>query len=386
MRILTLAVLVAAAFPALAATPLLPAGGTDQVPTRLAVLPAPTGTFERKPVSFSWQLDPNQTLSTPAPLVVESREYWQTVDGTDLERGIDVNVSAPGAMIRVSPARGASRLKPTDLKMHRNGQAARLQSATSDEALQAAGMDVDPGTAVVKMDPANTPGRYKLQSAQASGRYVVHVFEPQSDVVLRAQTRKNHALNGGTMTVDIAMSRAGRPVGAVTEALLVAPDGSSQPVTVTEKSSGGGTAVVKLPTNASGQPGLWELQVFANDGELARDARTAFAVAQPTARFKGDYTANPQLLRVALPIETGSAGRYEARATLYATGPDKLLRAVSQGHVANWFERGGGILVLDFEQGHVPAGFGAPFELRQLELHDQTRLAPIEVRERGVRF
>lgn len=111
-----------------------------------------------------------------------------------------------------------------------------------------------------------------------------------------------------------------------------------------------------------------------------------FAVAQPTARFKGDYAFNTQQLRVALPIETGSAGRYEARGTLYATGPGKLLRPVSQGHVANWFARGGGILVLDFDQSHVPPGYGAPFEVRHQELHDQTRLAPIEIRDRGVRF
>jgi hypothetical protein len=386
MRILILAVLVAAASPVLANQALLPAGGNDQVPTRLTALPAPAGTFERKPVSFSWKLDPAQTLSTPAPQRVESREYWQTVEGADLVRGVDVAVSAPGAVIRVSPARGAGHLKPADLKMHRNGQVARLQSAAGDEELQAAGMDVDPGTAVVKLDHATTAGRYKLQASKARGRYLVHVFEPQSDVVLHAQARKNHALSGDTMTVDIAMSRAGRTVEATTQALLVAPDGSSQPVTISRKSSGGGTAQATLPTSASAHVGLWELQVFANDGELARDARTAFAVAQPTAKFKGDYAVNTQLLRLALPVEAGSAGRYEARGTLYATGPDALLRPVSQGHVANWFERGDGILVLDFEESHVPAGFGAPYEVRHLELHDQTRLVPVETRDRGARF
>ncbi len=35
------------AAPAFAAQPLLPAGGHDQVPTRLATLPAPQGAFER---------------------------------------------------------------------------------------------------------------------------------------------------------------------------------------------------------------------------------------------------------------------------------------------------------------------------------------------------
>jgi hypothetical protein len=44
------------------------------------------------------------------------------------------------------------------------------------------------------------------------------------------------------------------------------------------------------------------------------------------------------------------------------------------------------MLVLDFEQAHLPAGYGAPFEVRQLELHDQTRMMPLEVRARALRF
>jgi hypothetical protein len=386
MRILIMAVLAAAAFPVVAAQPLLPAGGNDQVPRRLVTLPAPEGEFERKPVSFSWKLDPAETLSRPEPHVVESREYWQTVEGSELERGFDVNVSAPGALIRVSPAREATRLDAADLALARNGRAVPLQSMASDVQLQAAGMAVEPGTAVIRMEKTAAAGRYRLQAAHATGRYVVHVFEPQSDVVLRAQANGNHALSGDTIEVGIAMQRAGRAVDAKAEALLVAPDGRSLPVAVTTGRSGAASARVRLPKDASSLAGLWELQVFANDGELARDARTAFAVTAPTARLGGDFTARARQLKVTLPVEVASTGRYEVRGTLYATGPDKLLHPVSQGHSAGWFEPGKASLELAFNRGHLPAGYGAPFEVRQLELRDQTRMAPIELRERGLRF
>ena len=59
---------------------------------------------------------------------------------------------------------------------------------------------------------------------------------------------------------------------------------------------------------------------------------------------------------------------------------------MAQAHVAAWLEPGDGLLVLDFDRGHLPAGHGAPFEVRQLELHDQTRMAPLEIRGRGARF
>lgn len=387
MRTLLFTALAAASFTTLAAQPLLPAGGNDQVPLRVVALPAPTGPFERAPVSFSWALNPADPLAQPAPHLAESREYWQTVDAAKLASGIDVELSAPGALIRVSPGRGARRLTSADLELAGNGKAARLEKTASDAELQAAGMDVEAGTAMVRVGKEHARGRYRLRIPKARGRYVVHVFEPDSPVVLNARANRNHAIVGDTVVVDIALSDAGRGIAAKAEALLVAPDGNSQPVAVTQGGRDGRLfASVHLPTSAATTPGLWELQVFASGDGLQRDARTAFAVAQPTARFKGDHAFNTQLLRVALPIEAGSPGRYEARGTLYASAPDRVLRPVAQAHVAAWFEPGNGMLVLDFDRKHLPAGYGAPFEVRQLELHDQTRMAPLEVRGRGARF
>jgi Domain of unknown function (DUF4785) N-terminal domain/Domain of unknown function (DUF4785) C-terminal domain len=386
-----IAVLVAASFASLsftahAAKPLLPSGASDQVPTRLVSLPAPAGQFERAPVSFSWALDPQASLSTPSPYTAESREYWQTVDGTQLQQGVDLVTTAPGAVIRISPARGATSLDATDVGVRSNARSVRLERAAGAEELRAAGMEVDAGTAVVKLGRENAAGHYMLHADKAQGRYIVHVFEPESDVLLKASTNRQHVLGGETIAVSVAMSRAGRPLAPQVEALLVAPDGSSRPVSVTRGPSGNLSASVRMPAQASASPGLWELQVFANGDGISRDARTAFGVAAPTARFKGEATVDARALRMALPVETASPGRYEARGTLYATGPDGLQRPVSQAHSAAWIERGTGMLVLAFDRNHVPANYGAPYEVRQLELLDQTRLAPLETRERGARF
>ena len=386
MRTLLFTALAAASFSTFAAQPLLPAGGSDQTPLRVVSVPAPAGHFERAPVSFSWALDPADALATTAPQTAESREYWQTVDGATLSNGVDVDLSAPGALIRISPGRGARGLNSSDIELAGNGNRVRLEKTATDAELQAAGMDVAAGTAMVRVGRENARGRYRLRVPKANGRYVVHVFEPESAVVLKARASRNHAVVGDTIAVDIALTDNGRAMPANAEALLVAPGGESQPVAVTRGRDGRLSASVRLPSIAGTTPGLWELQVFASGNGLQRDARTAFAVAQPTARFKGDHAVNAKLLRVALPVEAGSPGRYEARGTLYASGPDHVLHPVAQAHVADWMARGDGMLVLDFDRQHLPAGYGAPFEVRQLELHDQTRMAPLETRERAVRF
>ena len=47
---------------------------------------------------------------------------------------------------------------------------------------------------------------------------------------------------------------------------------------------------------------------------------------------------------------------------------------------------GGRRIIQKIARAHVPAGYGAPYEVRQLELNDQGRMAPIESRSRGARF
>jgi hypothetical protein len=373
-------------FAAQAGQPLLPAQASDQVPLRLVSLPAPAGQFERAPVSFSWALDPQSTLSMQPPHTAESREYWQAVDGAELQKGVQVRTSAPGAVIRISPARGSMPLDTTGISITGNGKAVRMEQLANADELRAAGMDVDAGSAVVKLGRENAGGDYALHARNARGRYVVHVFEPGSDVVLKARADRQHVLGGGTIAVTMEISRDNHPLRAQAEALLVAPDGSSSPVPIQRDASGTLTARVRLPMQASAAPGLWELQVFANADGVQRDARTAFGVAAPTAQLGGEAEVDSARLHVDVPVQSGSPGRYEVRGTLYATASDGTLAPVSEAHAAAWLERGKGSLTLAFDRSHVPAGYGAPFEVRQLELNDQTRLAPLESRAQAIRF
>ena len=87
---------------------LLPPGSRDQAPSRLVSAPAPAGDFERKPVSFAWALDPWAELEAPAPFVAESREYWALAEASEMQAGLSIDTTAPGALIRVSPAAGKS--------------------------------------------------------------------------------------------------------------------------------------------------------------------------------------------------------------------------------------------------------------------------------------
>lgn len=390
MKKTLIACLVTLAFSSAQAGTLLPPGAADQQPSQLIAAPLPKGDFERQPVAVAWAMDPAAELSTQAPHLAQSREYWAAVDGSQLKSGFPLTTTAPGALVRISPEIRAKSgaVDPGEVRLLRNGQplpASAFKRLATTEQLQKAGMDVSDGTVIVQLDDSVGQGRFQLQLGKASGRYLVHVFEPNSDLVLVAQSERGRLLAGDTVEVATSLQKGDSALaGGVVQAQLVSPSGQSWPLAVSK-----GKAVGQLPLDADPTPGLWEVQLFAGaaskDGPVQRDARTAIEVSRPTARLGGGYAFDPGAVKFSLPVQVAAPGRYELRGVLYATGPQGALQPVAQAHSASWFDAGERKLDLAFGPGNLPMGYGAPFELRFLELKDQTRLGTLETREVALR-
>lgn len=388
----TLAVLSLSA--AQAAQPLQAARAGDQVPAALVAAPLPTDESEHAPLAFAWALDPAQPLQAATPYASVSRSYWQQVDGTQLQRGLDLPLTAPDAVIQLSPAAGARALPANTLQVRDPAGRSSLARSVDARALQDAGMPVSDGSSMLRTGATSAVGAYTLQSAQAQGRYVVQVLEPNSPLRLEVQANQAQVLAGGNVQLQARLLEDGTTTAQLAsrgglggEALLVAPDGRSWPQRLLRTTDGALRAQVRIPADVGTVQGLWELQVFAQADGVLRDGKVAFAVARPTARFSGQAAPDPASRQVALPLQVAAAGRYEARGTLYATARDGQLKPVAQAHAAAWFDGpGAGQLVLPFDQAALPAGFGAPYELRDLQLQDQSRMAPIESRALALRF
>ncbi|MCW2067513.1 UNVERIFIED_ORG: hypothetical protein M2420_002876 [Stenotrophomonas maltophilia] len=377
-----------------AAQPLRVAAG-DQIPTGLVAAPLPADESEHAPLAFAWALDPAQPLQAPGPQAAISRSYWQQVDGAELQRGLELPLSAPDAVIQLSPAPGARALPASALQVRDPAGRSSVARSVDARQLQDAGMPVSDGSSMLRTGTTSAAGAYRLQSAQAQGRYVVQVLEPNSPLRLEVQASQAQVLAGGNVQLQARLLEDGASAATLRtrrgslggEALLVAPDGRSWPQRLLRTTDGSLRAQVRIPAEASNAQGLWELQVFAQADGVLRDGKVAFAVARPTARFVGQAMPDPASRQVSLPLQVAAAGRYEARGTLYATAANGQLQPVAQAHAAAWFDGPGrGALVLPFDQAALPAGFGAPYELRDLQLQDQSRMVPIESRALALRF
>ncbi len=379
---------------------LLPAAAGDQVPQRLQTLGlarSATASLDRTPSAMSWAIDPAQALEArPNVFTAESREYWIDASAAELRAGVNLATSAPGALVRLSPREGnAATLDASTLTFRAKGRtwtsAEAVHGAADQDALRAAGMQAPEGTVVLKLDAALGEGTVELVAAQASGDYLVHVFEPASPIVMSLAAERDAVIAGDSLRVRARVE--GATLDRL-EGLLTAPNGASQPAVFTRDADGSFVASVTPDAARAGGYGLWEVHAFGNTngakGSVQRDARTAFAVAVASARLDGDIEVVSTTSRkaggvtVRVGIEAVDASRYQLAGVLYGTAADGSLKPASVAHAAKWIDAGRGTIDLAFDAGSIAGGVRAPFEVRDLRLVNQADMSLIERRERAV--
>lgn len=402
--------------PAFAGThALLPAQAGDMVPTTLLARTAnpvaatratsminprtPQMHKELRPISVNWALPHDSPVdSTATPFVRPSRAYWIDVAATDLQRGIQLPLSAPGALIRLSPgdAQGG-RLDPAKVQLRLGSQSMNLQQASNTLAdaasLHAAGMDVPQASIVLKLKPELGSGLATLQAPAASGRYVVYVLEPQSPFSVAARGDRSDVLLGNQVQVRVTMHDADKtaPLAAV-GGFLRAPDGTTTTLAY-QRQPDGSFITDAQPRNIPTMPGLWEVHSFTSGTdsaghEVRRDTTTVFAAATPTARFSGiakTSRSSDHGIDIALGVTAASASRFAASAVLYGRAANGSMVPAAFAQSAAVLRKGDGKLVLHFDPGNIE-GVGAPFELRDLRLQDQPAVSLIERQALAMRF
>ncbi len=401
LALATLSVFASAAPARETALHLAPAARGDQAVAALRAPAAPLATadLDRTPVAMAWKLDPKEKLdAAPAPFVRESREYWSDVGEAQLRAGVKLATTSPEALIRLSPHGGNdAALDPSGVLLRYAGQqhtAAEAARQVADAtALRAAGMDVPSGTVVMKLKREAGASGIELAAPNARGRYLVHVYEPQSDFVLRLQAEHDNLVAGESQRLVVSLDGASRQRRLdLVEGVLSAPDGHTQALRFTRQSDGRYVASVTPDAAHAGGPGLWEAHAFASGTQrgqgVLRDAKTAFAVAQPTARFDGALQREDgAALALRIGVEVAAASRYQVSGVVYGSAADGSLQPLAMAQSAAWLEPGQASVRLQVDDASLRAsGLAAPFELRDLRLTNQADLSLIERRALGARL
>lgn len=401
LNLLTLALgtLLGLAAPARAARLLPPAAGDLAAATLTADVAPAAADVERSPLSLSWPIDQAaEDLASPSgPHTAESRACWHLADAPALAEGVRLPLSEPGALLKLSPQSGAGldagALELVDPRGDVHPGTDALTPVLDSEHLRRAGIPFSPGTALFTVRPELGPGTFVLR-ARVTAPVLVYLLERDAPTYLSLTPSSDVVLAGGSVHL-IARLRdrhADLEVRSITGE-LVAPDGLSSPFALTRAADGSYHADLRAPAHRHRPGALHTLQVHV-DGVTARGlavrrtVTSALAVASPTARYTGavaieDVGAGG--VRIRLGVDVAAASRFAATAILYGANRHGVSQPIGVAQAARWLEPGLGELVLDVDPATIAAsGLRAPYELRDLRLVDQGRLAPLHRQARAI--
>jgi hypothetical protein len=336
---------------------------------------------------LTWKVAGDATHFVPEPYTAQSRQYWLQIDSSLFEQGFQLHTTSLGSVVKLSPIGASSKAISIEdmLIQDRTGASfdavdAVEMAATSDE-FRPSEIPFAPGTTVFKFRPEFAAGDIQLKASDVSfDKALVHVFEPNSDVILSLQASSDTYLKGDQLEFVAKWSENVTPNNAKAE--VRSPSGVVYEVALQESASG---LLGRLPLEETvAKPGeLWEITVQAeaegSNGLALRTAQTAFAYSLGTASF--EPTANvaewptKNDLKIRFGIHAGSAGRYAVNGVLYGTSSTGELVPFLVSQAAATVQPGKNEVELVFSQAEIKAsGLSAPFEVRDLRLLDQTRL------------
>lgn len=362
---------------------------------------------ESRSVGTNWRLDSNSVHEVPPPYIAKGKQYWLEAGPFALMEGIPLRLSAPGAVVTLSPKAATPGAFPKALQIEDlllkdasgvsyQGVDAVELGVTTDE-LQPGDLPFLPGTTIFKMRPELGAGTVELRVGDAArlpeGNVLITVLEPKSDIALTLQSKSDVYLKGQTASFTARWEGSVIPQGSVIQGELRSPTGKKLPVELVANPDGSFTGGLTLNEEVAKPGALWELTIHAQaqgpQGMTTRSVKTAFAYSLGTAAF--EPTANlptwPSLepLRIRFGLNVGSAGRYAVTGVLYGTSESGEMVPFMVSQAAVTVEAGKQEIELVFENAlENSQGLRAPFEIRDLRLLDQTRLGLLHRQARGL--
>ena len=359
-------------------------------------------------VQFSQMVTSNDLakLKTTLPLV-KSQQYYMRVTGAELNKGLSIDTSAAGALVRISPTKGSnsSSIKVEELKIttptgNKMSAVDAMEFKANSKDLQAT--PFPEGTSVFKFDSQLGAGKFKINTTRQlmdKEEFIVNVLEKKSPFQLSLRTNAHQVFAGENFSAKLQLtnlsektnmlsSRTNKqqsvsPKLTAVKGKLVAPDGQEYPVKFSASKNGEFNLDMPMTLPLSAAQGLWEVKVNTQgqNGALVikRDARLAFAYNPVTAVVENVSMPRQfakQHIQSQVTVNAQYAGRYEVKGILYGKQKGRLI-PMMETRTAMWLEVGDNQVPLLFDK--VREKFHSTsantWVVKNITLTDQSRMS-----------
>lgn len=357
----------------------------------LVAINVPEQVIEQNPLHYSQAISSSALSLSAKTYTTISDEYWLEVSGAQLKSGVMLDINQPGALIRLSGKNASAEnavaslaIDPQQIQFLKNNKVLTKAFSQKVSQQQLATANIFPNSSAVKLDETIGRGQFKLQVTQplySDERYLINVKEKGSEHNLTLSLANQSVIAQQMLTLDLAMHNGkGQLALAASKALIKTPTGTFLPV---EHILMNGKQMLELPKGLaeSNKGELFELHISteANDQGLKvrRNAKVAFAIAQPTAKMTGTVAVKRSHANVQLNI--ASEGRYEVSAIVSGFNKKGIREDVMLSRSAYYLKPGEQDVKLMFNARILKgSNVSPPFRISQIRLVDQSRMALLQ--------
>jgi len=370
------------------------ASADQSSPNELVSVAAPNYRIEHQTVHFSQAIAKGSRLGKSAQKYTNiSDEFWLEVSGQALNNGINLHVSQPQALIRLTAKRQPGSwlpdnhaINPAAIKIFKRNKAINNAFTHKVTKEQYATANIFPNSSAVQLSKNAGSGLFQLQvtdSLSPHQRYLINVKEKGSRYIQRLSVAKQNFVKGRKISFNLALISDDIPLTDVRhQAFIKTPLGENHEVILERKKE---KFVFDMPHHEQQDSygALYELHVTSQwqDGgtQVRRDGKFAFSLVTPTASIAnlGSITA----AGLPLSLNVASEGRYEVSGVVYGLNKKGRYRPIMRSHSAYFLTSGQQSIVIAFDQEILNrSSFKAPYQLRRLSLKDQSRMAVLSTR------
>ena len=353
---------------------------------------SPQTNLNKQSVSYTYKLDKSEELSFEVtPFEEKSKQFWIDSTGAKLVSGINLPVTGGNTVIRISPLSNdkSIQLDASMITIENNGKVKELNVFADSTQLKATGAAFSENTIALMVNANAGELNLKVDSFAEETPFVIHVLEPNSDYVLSLKTTQATFNANQKISVNTHVLFGNEKLSAELQGYISKPDGSVLGnLEFIQDHEGKYMAEIDAKGSQGLVQGLWEVHVFSkshNKGiDIMRDAQTSFAVNLNTAQFDGQLKISESNLKVG--IQVGLEGRYEVRGVVMGTDAKTLKQTpIAMTMTAAWLTEGTQSLSLPIDKKLLQeSGLIAPFSIKNVQLNNQTYLAPVQTVKSGI--
>lgn len=280
--------------------------------------------------------------------------YTKRVTSTQLNAGVKVSTTAPGAVIRISPLQKNQVMPPLHITTPKK-QVLSLKNASSQYTQNSAldeSIDTSTHQTITQINPQLGAGDFIIQSSgihalkgakDANNAYMIHVLDKYSSDFLQIETNATHYHYGDTVITTLSFGEVSHETSDIS-AFIVGPKGQKIALEFTKEGFNTFKASTALTSEVNDEGENWHVEADVVSGAghslFRRSGHTAFSYSIPSARLVRIQKSATKPLTFIASIEVATASRYVLQSVLFEKNEAGVPIPLKMIQKAQWLEPG----------------------------------------------